>query len=53
MVSLICGILKGDADELFTKQKQTHRDRKQTRLTKGEREREVAQSCLTLCDHMK
>ena len=52
MVSLICGILKGDADELFTKQKQTHRDRKQTRLPKGEREREVAQSCPTLCNHM-
>ena len=52
MVSLICGILKGDTDELFTKQKQTHRDRKQIRLPKGGREREVAQSCLTLCNPM-
>ena len=29
MLSLICGILKNDINELLTKQKQTHRHRKQ------------------------
>ena len=28
MVSFICGILKNDTNDLFTKQKQTHRYRK-------------------------
>ena len=36
MVSLICGILKNDTNELTTKQKQTHRLRKQTYITRGE-----------------
>ena len=34
MISLICGIQRNDTNEL-TKQKQTHRFRKQTCLTKG------------------
>ena len=34
MISLICGIKKNDTMKLFTKQKQTHRHRKQTYGTK-------------------
>ena len=37
MISLICGIWKMIQMNLFTKQKQTHRLRKQTYGTKGER----------------
>ena len=33
---LTCGILKNDTNELFTKQEQTHRQRKHTIVTKGE-----------------
>ena len=36
-ISLICGILNMIQMNLFTKQKQTHRRRKQTMVTKGER----------------
>ena len=41
MISLICGIQKIVKMSLFTKQKQTHRHRKQTyQLPKGKRRRD-------------
>ena len=48
MVSLICVILKNYGMNLFTRQKQTHRPRKQTMVTKGEREGGSAGSVRTL-----
>ena len=36
MVSLICGIKKNNTNEAHAKQKQTHRDRKQTSVIRGE-----------------
>ena len=39
MISLICGTLKMIGMNLYTKQKQTHRHREETNVTKGGRER--------------